>query len=597
MAATSGHPRRRARLGGIRSSYPAPGRGLTLAFMHVAGSVDGVRMNLIASGWARLRPVAAPLLVLVLGLLAIGAITLLQERSTASRDAQLKLATVKLELSKLQTAPFQAHEATGGSPLKARRQMTTGKETITATLAALDREAPPAPLRQTRRPLLANYAAIDAIYFLGASEVGYGREADQLASVAGGTAGATTRLLDAASRTYDHRASRAQHQVTFGSIALILLLLFAFGLLYRRAARARALAEGLVVENVRLLGLSQDEALRDSLTGLLNRRALVNDLTDALPRASEDEPLVLALLDLDGFKQYNDTFGHLAGDALLTRLSDRLANALEGVGTAYRMGGDEFCVVAPRGLTRDGEIAVLAAEALSETGAVFSIGCSYGTAQLPAEATSVVEALRLADQRMYTNKSGGSSASRQSADVLLQVLSERSPELGMHLNDVARLAGLTAQRLDLPAHEVTRTELAAELHDVGKAAIPMTLLNKPGKLNAEEWEFMRGHTLTGERIIRAAPSLAHTAELVRSSHERHDGTGYPDGLAGGDIPLGASIIAVCDAFHAMVTDRPYRRAMSTADALAELRACSGTQFNPAVAYAFCALTEDLAVAG
>ena len=127
---------------------------------------------------------------------------------------------------------------------------------------------------------------------------------------------------------------------------------------------------------------------------------------------------------------------------------------------------------------------------------------------------------------------------------------------------------------------------------MGKSALPDTLLNKPGRLDAAEWEFMRGHTLAGERIIRAAPALAHTADLVRSSHERFDGDGYPDRLAGEAIPLGASIIAVCDAFDAMVTDRPYRDAMPTADALAELRRCSGSQFHPDVTDAFCALIEE-----
>jgi len=414
--------------------------------------------------------------------------------------------------------------------------------------------------------------------------------------VARKAAGATSGLLDAASLEYDRRASRSQMQATVGSVVLILLLLGAFGFLYRRSAIARSLAECLVEENAHLLALSREEALHDSLTGLPNRRALMNDLSAALPHANDAKPLVLALFDLDGFKQYNDTFGHLAGDALLGRLSDRLASALDGIGTAYRMGGDEFCVVAPLGATDVEEIPRLAGEALSESGSVFTIGCSYGITQVPTEATSVVEALRLADQRMYENKTGGSSASRQSTDVLLQVLSERSPELHEHLSDVARLAGLTAQRLELPVHEVKRIRLAAELHDVGKTAIPETLLNKSGALNDEEWAFMRGHTLTGERIIRAAPSLAHTADLVRSSHERFDGAGYPDGLAGDAIPLGASIIAVCDAYDAMVTDRPYRRAMSTADALAELRSCSGEQFDPAVAAAFCALAEELEAA-
>jgi two-component system cell cycle response regulator len=256
------------------------------------------------------------------------------------------------------------------------------------------------------------------------------------------------------------------------------------------------------------------------------------------------------------------------------------------------MGGDEFCLVAPLRETEAEEIVRRAGIALSEKGTLFSIGCSSGLARVPMEAVSVVEALHLADQRMYANKNGGSSASRQSTDVLLQVLSERSEELHEHLSDVAGLAMLTARRLDLPAHEVTRIRLAAELHDVGKSALPDTLLNKPGKLDDDEWEFMRGHTLAGERIIRAAPSLAHTADLVRSSHERFDGDGYPDGLSGAAIPLGASIIAVCDAFDAMVTDRPYRDATSTADALVELRRCSGTQFHPEVTDAFCALIEE-----
>jgi two-component system, cell cycle response regulator len=546
-------------------------------------------MNRISSGWTRLRPIAPPLLVLVLGLVAIGMITVLQARSTASRDAQLQLATVKTELSKLQTAPFQAHKQTGGSPVLALRAMNTSKRSIGTTLSALEGDEPAAQLREARGPLRRNYAALDRVYRLGASKVGYGREADDLGTVAGRAAGAVTAKLDAASREYDRRASRAQLQATIGSVALILLLLAAFGWLYRRAARARGLAERLVHENARLLALSREEALHDSLTGLPNRRSLINDLSTALPAATEADALVLAVFDLDGFKQYNDTFGHLAGDALLTRLGERLARAVKGTGTAYRMGGDEFCVLAPVGAMATGAIAKLAAEALSESGESFSIGCSYGITRVPSEALTVVGALRLADQRMYEHKAGGSSASRQSTDVLLQVLSERSTELHEHLGDVARLAMLTAQRLDLPAHEVARIQLAAELHDVGKTAIPDALLNKPGKLDAEEWAFIRGHTLTGERIVRAAPSLAHTADLVRSCHERFDGAGYPDGLAGDAIPLGASIIAVCDAYDAMVTDRPYRSAMPAADALAELRRCSGTQFDPAVAAAFCAL--------
>jgi HD-GYP domain-containing protein (c-di-GMP phosphodiesterase class II) len=133
---------------------------------------------------------------------------------------------------------------------------------------------------------------------------------------------------------------------------------------------------------------------------------------------------------------------------------------------------------------------------------------------------------------------------------------------------------------------------AASLHDVGKAAIPDEVLKKPEPLGAEEWQFMRRHTLIGERILSAAPALAQAAALVRSSHERFDGKGYPDGLAGEDIPLGARVIAACDAFDAMICGRPYRAPMSIEVALAELRRAAGTQFDPTVVDAFCAVVAE-----
>ncbi len=369
----------------------------------------------------------------------------------------------------------------------------------------------------------------------------------------------------------------------------ILLLLAAFWWLYRRSARARSTAESLVQENKRLLAASRVEALSDSLTGLRNRRALMKDVAAHLEDATEERPIVLALFDLDGFKQYNDTFGHQAGDSLLTRLGERLEMATDGRALAYRMGGDEFCVLGRAGNDRGAETVSLASAALSAIGDAFEIGSSHGVAHLPTEATTGADALLLADQRMYEHKAGRASARRQSTDVLLQVLSERSLDRHRQPGDVDRLARLTAESFHLPEHEVKRIELAAELHDVGKTAIPDAILNKPGTLDAEEWEFVRGHTLVGERIVRAAPSLAHAAELVRSCHERPDGNGYPDGLAGEQIPLGARIVAVADAFHAMVSERPYRKAMEVDDALAELQGCSGTQFDPQVVTNFCAL--------
>jgi diguanylate cyclase (GGDEF)-like protein len=348
----------------------------------------------------------------------------------------------------------------------------------------------------------------------------------------------------------------------------------------------------LALENEHLLEASRKEANTDSLTSLPNRRALMRDLERQLADASEDRPLILALFDLNGFKQYNDTFGHLAGDALLTRVGDRLRRDLGESATAYRMGGDEFCVLAATDASGGAAIAGRAAIALSEKGEAFAIDCAYGLANLPREASSASDALRLSDQRMYERKAGRISASRQSTDVLLKVLSERSPGLHEHLGEVAQLSTMVAERLDLPESEVMRIKLAAELHDVGKVAIPETILGKPGPLDEEEWGFVRRHTEIGERIVSAAPSLAHVADLVRSHHEHYDGSGYPDRLAGDEIPFGACVIGVCDAFGAMTKDRAYSDAISVGDALAELRRCSGSHFHPRVVRAFCDLLEQ-----
>jgi diguanylate cyclase (GGDEF)-like protein/PAS domain S-box-containing protein len=341
------------------------------------------------------------------------------------------------------------------------------------------------------------------------------------------------------------------------------------------------------------------QALHDPLTGLGNRRRLVADLEQGIAEATSARPLLLALFDLDGFKTYNDTFGHPAGDALLIRLARRLQEALGDVATAYRVGGDEFCVLSttedPHALPRR------AAEALAEQGEGFTVTASHGSVLLPVEATTATEALREADRRMYARKNSDSrsSAGRQSADVLLRILSERSPALGVHLDEVTGLCNAVAERLGMPEADRSPLLQAASLHDVGKAAIPDDILNKPGPLNDEEWAFMRRHTVIGERILSAAPALSRAAKLVRWSHERFDGKGYPDELAGHTIPLASRIIAVCDAYDAMVSERAYKPPTEPAAAREELRRCAGQQFDPEVVDVFCAVLEerDAAAAG
>jgi len=297
------------------------------------------------------------------------------------------------------------------------------------------------------------------------------------------------------------------------------------------------------------------------------------------------------MFDLDGSKQYNDTFGHAAGDALLQRLGGHLADAAAArSGFAYRMGGDEFCMFAACAPDSAERVLNETSAALHASGEGWEIGCSHGAAWIPSEAATEGQALTLADERMYTNKASRSSASRQVTDALLQVITEQNVLLDDHLEHVSELAVAIAQALGQPEHEVQRIGLAAKLHDVGKTAIPTGVLVKPGPLDEHEWEFMRRHPLIGERIVLAAPALANTAELIHSSHERVDGHGYPDGLSGENIPLGSRIIAVCDAFEAMTSNRVYRKPMSIDAAIEELKRHAGTQFDATIVDAFCKQT-------
>jgi diguanylate cyclase (GGDEF)-like protein len=347
-----------------------------------------------------------------------------------------------------------------------------------------------------------------------------------------------------------------------------------------------------VLENIQMAEGSKREALTDALTGLGNRRKLMLDVESAL---SDDGTTVLVLFDLDGFKGYNDSFGHPAGDSLLARLGRALENSVSPVGSAYRLGGDEFCAlmrVPTAALPASIEAAV---SALSEHGQGFAVAPSYGSIVIPTEATDVSAAFQLADQRLYSQKGDRRRAreGEQVRDALIQALRERRPDLDEHLGGVARLAHAVARRLGMSATEVDQVTRAAELHDIGKMAVPDAILEKPAGLDDGELELIRQHTIIGERILAVSPALRQVGLLVRHSHERFDGQGYPDGLVGEEIPLGARIIAACDAFDAMTTDRPYQPAIRVRDALSELRTCAGGQFDPAVIEAFCAEAESL----
>ncbi len=329
----------------------------------------------------------------------------------------------------------------------------------------------------------------------------------------------------------------------------------------------------------------RDEAILDPLTGLANRRQLADDLAAIGTHTTPERPVRLLMFDLDGFKAYNDTFGHPGGDLLLSRLSRAFKEAVGSYGRAYRLGGDEFCAL----LWGDcGEPMVQAClNALSAVGDGFSISSSYGSVMLPNETADPDLAMQLADQRMYAYKdSSRASAGKQTRDLALQILAVHEPALHMHSANVATLTAGVGKRMGLSEQELSDAIRAAELHEIGKVAIPFAVLHKPGALDEQEWELVRRHPTIGASVLSAAPALARVAEIVGATHERYGGGGYPRGLVGEQIPLASRIVFVCDAFDAMTTERPYARARTEADALQELRRCAGTQFDPAVVDAF-----------
>jgi diguanylate cyclase (GGDEF)-like protein len=538
----------------------------------------------------------APVVVLLLTLGAIAAVWLLVGQVDSSRTAQVEVAAMGSALSDLKTAPFSADPSAGGAAAAGERaEISDDQQAISRGLTAHDQLNVPASLLVAGRSSLAAVEPVVArIYEIASAKGGLaagGLEVLALQKVLLARVAVLSGVLVELSRADAANAEHARSKAKLGVAIAMLSLLAAFAYFYLRSVAARAAVERLAREKEALLGESQIEARTDVLTDLRNRRALDVDLTRAVAEPPSSQELLLAIFDLDGFKQYNDTFGHAAGDALLERLGGRLADATRASGAAYRMGGDEFCMLAR--CAPDAAEALLddAVAALQARGEGWHIGCSHGAVWIPSEASTPSEGLKLADERMYANKSSRASASSQVTDALLQVIAEQSVSLDDHVERVSELSTKIAQSLGQPENEVRRTCLAAKLHDVGKTAIPAAILDKTGPLDHQEWIFMRRHPLIGERIVLAAPALASTAPLIRSSHERIDGLGYPDGLKGENIPLGSRIIAVCDAYDAMTTDRSYRPSIGEAAALQELSQNAGTQFDPTVVDAFCKLNS------
>jgi two-component system, cell cycle response regulator len=294
-----------------------------------------------------------------------------------------------------------------------------------------------------------------------------------------------------------------------------------------------------------------------------------------------DQTWVLYVFALDGFKDYNDAYGDPCGDALLAWLARKLAQVVTEHGIPYRMRGGTFALLAPGSEASTAELRDAAVSALHEIGEGFHISCGVGSASVPAEAIAPDPAFELALRRAHSHRNERPKPGLRAPADATEALRLVRPRY-----DMAALARRIARRLEVTPADIEHLEAAVHLCDVGTLAVPREILGRAGKLPDHEWGFILLHTVVGERLLAGGLGMELVAELVRSSHERWDGCGYPDGLAGEQIPLGSRIVFVCSAFHDMTSERPHQPALEPAEALAELERGAGTQFDPAVVEAF-----------
>jgi diguanylate cyclase (GGDEF)-like protein len=338
-------------------------------------------------------------------------------------------------------------------------------------------------------------------------------------------------------------------------------------------------------------------SLHDPLTGLQALQAFDRRLEAAVARARrQSQKLTLAVLDIDAFRGINARYGRKTGDEVLKAVASELVAEAAEEELVTRSSADEFLVLLPEvGSVDAAERLVRLLKRLEElrAGELECVSASIGVAEYRLPMTPGELIVAAGDRLHRARLNGGGRAESQPISLdrvlpshtiagLAEALLERDRYTGEHSEHVAEMSAQVARAAGLEEREVERVHGAALLHDIGKVGIPDDILRKGSDLTEPEWRTMQEHPVIGERIVRTIPGLGPVARIVRHEHERWDGTGYPDGLTGEEIPIGARIILACDAYHAMTSDRPYRQALSHADAINELAKGAGSQFDPQV---------------